>query len=459
MEYYENAREYIRWIRNGFICVYVLYLIFLQTKLTVYCSTYCVHNMSRILYKGLPVIGMVIAGTDLAMNFKSLWKKENTFAIFFLMATLVSIIINYRYDFLANVKTLFIMAMQLYIFYVIGVREARNEGRLLGVVANLYVAAWAIPVAISLYQFLIGYGIKLDKTFGEYENSVVGFYGNRLFGVFGDPNYAAVGSILAIFFALICLRKKKIWCKIYYIITIILAWLYIVLSGSRTCLLAIVVSIPMVTCICLIAYFRRNSIKNVYKFIVIPATCVVLFGAILGLVTVTKKVALIRTEIIGTEVSLDRDDVVNSDNISNNRFAIWKDAVKIWETTPVIGATPRGYLDYAKDVCGDLYIVKRGYMVHNGYISVLLFSGIIGAIVMLLWCISLARSTVRLLVSKKISSEKHQRIVLLAVAQLALVVAAMTLTMIFYSTTVVDVMFWGISGYLLSQRCDDEILY
>ena len=499
-----NIYKYIRVIRNIYICAYIVFLI---SELIIISPQYITHG-KVLLYRCFPIIGLMIASADIVIMRKNILKKENLFPIFFLAAALLSMLVNYKYDFSSNMKTLLIMALQFYMFYVLGAREAQNEGKMLSVIMNVYIVAWTIPVIISLYQFLIGYGTRLDESFGEWAYHRVGFYDNRLFGIFEDPNFAAVASIFSIVFCIICWRTRKMGLRVWYIIAIMLSWFYIVLSGSRTALLAMVVAFPLVACICIVAWLKKSGRKFLIRIVAGAAVCIGIIAAIIGVKIFTENVAVglpsayqqitednieeSRTEEISTEeistgeisteesnteeseteeskteedgadetVSLERDDVVNSDNISNNRFEIWKGAIAIWKTTPIVGATPRGYIDYAKSAEGnqftDLFIIEREAAVHNGYIATLLFSGVLGTIVMIAWCAFLMIRIFKFLVFRY-GDENYQTVVLLTTIIFVSAVASMTLTMIFFDTMLVDAIFWGATGCALSFTRDDAV--
>ena len=47
-------------------------------------------------------------------------------------------------------------------------------------------------------------------------------------------------------------------------------------------------------------------------------------------------------------ISLKRDDVVNKDDVSNNRFALWKSSFEIFQSSPLVGSSPRNLVNYAQ---------------------------------------------------------------------------------------------------------------
>lgn len=98
---------------------------------------------------------------------------------------------------------------------------------------------------------------------------------------------------------------------------------------------------------------------------------------------------------------LERPDVTSED-ISNNRFAIWKDYLGLWREIGLIGLSPGNYRAYISDHHPDLYIAEHihaeysathnanaVYHPHNIFLFTWVSSGLIGAaalIIFLLWC-------------------------------------------------------------------------
>jgi O-antigen ligase len=76
-----------------------------------------------------------------------------------------------------------------------------------------------------------------------------------------------------------------------------------------------------------------------------------------------------------------RLDIAQSGDISNLRFKIWLSAWELFKTTPIFGTSPRGIVEYAKNVLPDTFIaVKNYYFVHNTYIGAFVYTGIFGAL-------------------------------------------------------------------------------
>ncbi|OTO76647.1 O-antigen ligase family protein [Enterococcus sp. 12E11_DIV0728] len=64
-------------------------------------------------------------------------------------------------------------------------------------------------------------------------------------------------------------------------------------------------------------------------------------------------------------INLNRKDVENNSDISNNRFNLWKSAFEIFKETPIFGTSPRGLIPFAQKNMPDTLIGKNGQSPHN----------------------------------------------------------------------------------------------
>ncbi len=454
--------------REGFIFFYLTYLalcMFIPFRLAT-------EAISPYIYTGIAFVGVVMLLLDLWISRKNLKKIDYLFPLLFVFAGVISALVNYQYELFSNIKILAIMAVQFNCFYMLNTHW-KNHGskELVQKLMQSFLVIWFVSVAISLGEFIVGYAMDLGPDHDDISYLRQGFYDERLFGTFADPNYASALSVVAICFCIIFLQRKQknIFLKIYYIINILIQWLYIVLSGSRSALLSICVGLGSVVLILLWNYLRKKEAAYVHCIIIPIFVALFCVGIACGCYTATKDIMsyvpgcyeqIIDEETIDDDdqgstslpqkVDLNREDVENSDNVSNNRFTIWKDAITIWKTTPIIGATSRGYLEYAKDHVGNLYIVERSYVTHNGYLSTLLFSGILGTAVMVVWLGFLLYRIIKYLVYKSsFRNSEYREVVLLFAGILSMGAATMLLSMVFYETMISGAIFWMMCGYIL----------
>lgn len=453
--------------RETFIFFYLTYLalcMFIPFRLVT-------EAISSHIYTAVAFIGVLILLLDLWFARENLKKIEYLFPFLFVLTGLISTLVNYQYELLANIKILAIMAVQFDCFYMLNTHWKKQDSK--GIVFKMmqsFLVVWFVAVVISLGEFVVGYAMDLGSDRGDLSYLRQGFYDERLFGTFADPNYASVLSVVAICFCAIFLRKKdnKIPLKIYYIINILMQWLYVVLSGSRTALLSMCTALGVVALVLLWNYLRRKDVAEIHCIVISFLVALLCVGIICGCYSATKEVmSYIPGLYIEAEeaedpeenpesattpqkVDLNREDVENSDNLSNNRFTVWKDAITIWKSTPIVGATSRGYLEYAKDKVGNLYIVERSYVTHNGYLSTLLFSGLLGTAVMVGWIGFLLYRIIKYLFYRSCSEDlEYVNVVVLFAGVMSMGVATMLLSLVFYETMISGAVFWMMCGYLL----------
>ena len=270
-----------------------------------------------------------------------------------------------KYGYIDNVKTILWMAIMFGIIYPYSLNRDKTEiKKTIKMTIIVLSIIWSIAILISLYQFImqIGYQVKA-------ENSTIlkaqGFFYNRLFGIFVDPNYAAVSSILLLFSSFYMFKNSsKNWQKAVWILNAIIQYLYIVLSGSRTAIVISLVGVIIYMYLKLTIYFKDEGYKRIIKLISGIVGSVVAFMILYEL----SKVALvyaptifenkvnsdtINNEIIAnkdeinnlpenTEISLDRTDLENK-GISNLRFELWRDSIEIWKSKPILGTSTRNF--------------------------------------------------------------------------------------------------------------------
>ncbi len=409
----------------------------------------------------------------------------------FFVATIASICINYQYDLAGNMKCIMWMAVQVFLFGAIDKKESGTvHVKRLCMLFDIFILIWLIGVLWALWQYIVQFGgyfetLRMDRI----QMLHIGFIDQRLFGMFQDANYASICSSFAIGFAEFCRRwgKRPRVFHIYYIITIILQICYIILSGSRMGLLAAFITMFFCSSCLAGAKIRQNAgIKVTAGILLGVLSTGLLFGGYKAIQTGlsylppfvkgiceelyepktetepihqnlpknTPKPAKQpeKTEGAGSErVSFVREDVVNKRDFSNNRFAIWSDYLAILKTTPIFGASPRGYTLYAKAHFDDLYILRRQYVnVHNGYLLALVGAGILGGGLMLMWTVRVGVMILGYLVRRRRSGDRYYGMIfLLTLLLLMTAVSILTVQGIFFCNIIPDVLFWIVLGYTL----------
>ncbi len=448
-------------VRFCYIAVCVLYFAaFTFVPVRAYYGT----PVADFVYLAIPLTGMLLLLIDLLTRRNMFSLQRVLLLILFFCAYLLSIVVNRKYDFMGNAKLMVWMGIQVFLLCAPDDEVSFDvHVRHLKVLAEIFVAIWLVGALISFGEFCIQYGGYMRSIAdGKMRYYRQGFIENRLFGVFTDPNYAAVCSLIAIGLAslLLYLRKKRRLLRAYYIVSIVFQAIYVILSGSRTALLAAMIALGFTAAVLTCRYLRRKGkgIRVLSAALAAVMCMAVLYGSVkvikMGLAYVPMIVAELHLvdgiEFPEEPVDLDRDDIEDTTNISNNRFAIWKDYLKAFRKTPLVGTSPRKPLDYVKDQLPDLYVVEKEYLVHNGYLAVLVGTGILGALPVALWFLLAILRTARYLVSDKTERDGRYGVILILTAVIICpIVSAFFIMEIFFSMDITTFLFWPLAGYLL----------
>ena len=150
------------------------------------------------------------------------------------------------------------------------------------------------------------------------------------------------------------------------------------------------------------------------------------------------------------EVSLAREDTEKED-FSNNRFSIWKSGMEVYSNHPFFGTGFTYMTDVGRADTPDTYIVQRGYSLHNGYLDILVSSGIAGFIAMMSLFLFLFVDIVNQI--RRTGIEKADTYVVILLIPLSIAIGHLTLSGLCYSSTATTFLFWLYTGFSLKTSC------
>lgn len=461
------------------LCFFALYM----TVFTIYSFIpyqRFVVSGDTLLYLAVPILGICVLVFDIFKN-RNIFKIPyfDILLLFFVFCT-ASIFANFQYSPVGNIKTLIWMALQILLFCGLDANGKKNNYLLnIRVLSNIFIVLHTIGTVLSFVQFIVGYGhyVGVDID-GKLKYLREGFIEARLFGVFTDPNYACVAALLVIVLIAINFRLFKLnrFLKTMYIIAIVFNALYIVLSGSRTGELALCCIGAFTGVFLAYRYFKNKA--RLFKLLVCVVSGIVTVGISFGAYTVTKAVVpymptaydYVKQIFVGDDgterveprppADMERDDISDGDNISNGRITIWTDCLRVFAKTPIFGTSPDGLLDFAEDNFDSLYIIEKQYCYHNGYIALLVGSGLLSAVFMMLWLFLLAKDVLKYLFNKH--SDEHKYLYTVFLCSLIIIIeliSAVLLMALFFSNQTTDLMFWMVLGWIivLIRNSDENI--
>ena len=296
--------------------------------------------------------------------------------------------------------TLFTMLPVFICYYASRLLDSDGWKHLLYISIRVSAYIWGIGCGVSLIQFFIGY--TDSYPFGLVQNAVTpqGVSGGRLFGVFADPNYASIISILMILGIIYLMREFYVHKaeKILLWTCMVLNVLYIALAFSRSAFLAILalMFVFSIYCTVLIAdkidcgeYQARNRFisglfgcsKSHLRIILISIVLFVL--SVLLAVVLYLIIKHVCEFIVGLYMPESSSLAVRiydgSDDYSGGRFEIWADYIEALFDRPLFGFSADGTLGYIRDnyPWTSVAIWSRAHT-HNTYVQILSQGGIVG---------------------------------------------------------------------------------
>ncbi len=451
----------------------VYMVLFLFVLMGRFISLYWIipHIVDTVAFVGFTCFAAAFVIFDLIGKRRTLSVPNIVFLVLFFVSCFISCVIYVKYGWADNLKSLMSIALSLFFLYPYSfVNGAKELEKIIVLVQKITIISWMIFSLVSIYTFIIQYS-KIFYIHGT--RILLGCIENRLFGVFSDPNYASVISIITMAFSVAVLNYKNQnkFIKIIAALNIGVQFVYLVLGASRTgevCFL-------MVLFISAFVYsYKINSKKNFFvlivRLIIIACACFavhfiidytrVIFSYIPSLFSSTHSSG--SGAMTGLyQVSMERPDVVENSDISNLRFRIWGSAIDIFKTTWLFGASPRNALKYAKDVLPNAFIAQRGYDAHNFYVATVFYTGVLGSLFLGIFLIKRAYKIVKyyLVNNFKVNNPLFNSLV---ISLICTAVSGMFLSEILFITTVGSFFFWTFLGYVTDvisksrNSCEDR---
>lgn len=429
-------------------------------------------NLNSMMFNLLAFFGAMLLFIDFFTT--KCWKKgKNIFVLYgFVCIIFLSSVWNYRYGVVDNVKTIVWTIIQIGLIYTFYNRFDRSEVTIfLNRIWQILNTGWFFPVIYSLYQFMIleKYKTRID---GRYVRQ--GFYENRLFGIFNDPNYAAVTSLCVMISCVYLLKRvKNKFYDVFLIINLIVQFLYIVLSGSRTA------QVCMIVVLGVYGWLRwhinnrkeeRTLRKKILGYVCIPfLSAAIVSGAFAvgqkGVLLLPMSYFYLTTGEIPESIQFDGEDELTkrkdgqADNISNNRSTIWKAYLEGMKGDILLGGSPRNVLEKWQEKNPTGYLAETNYETHNGYLYVLVGTGILGLSVLFIYAILYARRVILHVID---TIQLADEFIFIAAILITILTYVFFFTDLFFIHSLTSVLFWLHCGAALhwvdKESSGEEVL-
>lgn len=428
--------------------------------------------INTLVFSVVAIFGFLIIIIDFFTK-RIFWQQKNViWLMFFLIACLISSIINAKYGIFGNIRNLIWMAISFFLLYPVDYKRTTNEIKgEIKFIGDILISVWFMACSISLVMFILQIGFYVDV----YPDSFcrIGFLEGRLFGIFEDPNYAAIVSFVVIIFSVFRIKYvSRKWFKVFYCINIFINFCYLVLSGSRTAEVSAIFIVFFVSYFIFLRKFKDKKINAIVKqFFLIIVSVLCSFILIFGFVFTRKTVSYLPEFVISRfksenvaeprirkHVDTTREDVNNSTDISNCRFKIWLSAIELFKSKPIFGTSPRNMRIYAKEAFPNGFIAQRSYAVHNAYLDILTSTGIFGAIFLIVFFLKYFIYVFKFLFLK-LNSKYYYMVLFNFVIVTAIAISAFFLSEIVFVNTIGVLLFWlnlGYSCYFIEQDLSCE---
>ena len=428
--------------------VYLIFAIFTFCNLTFMKPIMSFAVIAVLGFSLLAIIPRII-------GIKGYLKTPGLFLIIaFFISFFISFILNVDYGYSDNFKGLIWLGLHFFTLFACDIRRSEKEYKKeFSFIAIFYLAVFFLMSFISIMQYIFNYHFE---DYNDVYNRILGVVWGRLWGIYRDPNYASVFATIAIFLSVYFIKKypKKL-IKTALITNIVIQFLYIALSGSRTGMVALF--------ICSFFYIimiglKKPSVKTNLKraAVIAIALAVCLSGTL-----IISGIHEINSEITEYRFYLDPDNDGSSEyldlreqdiegDISNRRFDLWGSGVEIFTQKPIFGVSYFNLQQFAEKEMPDTYLVNNDHgafnNMHNLIFNILPAQGIVGTVIFLAFAVFAVVYIFKNIF--KADGEDYEYLTVLFVCIIASLISSMFVTDIVYTNSPTSITFWLFMGYL-----------
>ena len=409
-------------------------------------------SANKVVAGGMTLLGILLATYNLVIKKVYLKIKTIEYLLLFFAFNIITSILVISYGYSTNIKNTLIFYIYFLTVFPIFTGITREEGKK---IYNYFFYTVTVlntfGVLVSLIQFVLLKGYRVHDYKGLYIRQ--GFVESRLFGILASPNYLSLISLIVIIFLVLKICSFEKVHRYIGIVAIVLNFIYIVLSGSRTAFICMMIAAAIYS---IVMFYQKGNISSLFK--VVLAIVVVLFSYKAvnfsseqylkynkeRLETQDKKL-----ENKDNNLSLERTDT-SEENISNNRFAIWKSTASFVPKKPIFGYSGGNWYEIGKKTNPDEYIIKEHYLTHNGYLEILFYNGLAGFISMGIFVLSFFISMVKRIFRDKKEDLVNKDLLSMIMILMVILVSNLFLSSTFYGISLLGIILFLMAGYFYS---------
>lgn len=407
-------------------------------------------SANKFVTLGMTLLGVLLGLYNFFVKKAYLFVRKIEYLIIFFAMNIITSLLVMKYGFSTNIKNLVVFFIYFFAIYPIFQNFSREKSRILfNVFFSVITVANTVGVFLSLVQFfmLIGYRVF------DYKGLLIrqGFVESRLFGILASPNYLSIISLIVIIYLWMRLSALNKIVKTLAISSIILNFAYIVLSGSRTTYICLVVAAFLYS---LIKFEYSNKAKS---FVTVLLTVGLVFLSYNGvkyssdlyLKAHSAEIQLNKEKGENNNLTLERTDT-SEENISNNRFAIWQSTASFIPKRPLFGYSAGNWYELGKTYDASAYIIKEHYLTHNGYLEVLFYNGILGFLPFAAFMISFIWASIKKFLKDKKNKITDNELVSGLLMTVVILISNLFLSSTLYGISLLGCILFIISGYYFS---------
>ena len=415
-------------------------------------------SANKIVAGGMTLFGILLATYNLAIKKVYLKIKTIEYLLLFFAFNIITSMLVISYGYSTNIKNALIFYIYFLTVFPIFTGITREEGKKIYDYFFYTVTVLnTFGVLVSLIQFVLLKGYRVHDYKGLYIRQ--GFVESRLFGILASPNYLSLISLIVIIFLVLKVCSFEKVYRYISIVAIVLNFIYIVLSGSRTAFICMMIAAVIYS---IVMFYQKGNVKSLLK--VALAIVVVLFSY--KAVNFTSEQYLKynkerlevqdkKLENKDNNLSLERTDT-SEENISNNRFAIWKSTASFVPKKPIFGYSGGNWYEIGKKMNPDEYIIKEHYLTHNGYLEILFYNGLVGFISMGIFVLSFFISMVKRIFRDKKEDLVNKDLLSMIMILMVILVSNLFLSSTFYGISLLGIILFLMAGYFYSIVSTDK---
>ena len=407
-------------------------------------------SANKFVTLGMTLLGVLLGLYNFFVKKAYLFVRKIEYLIIFFAMNIITSLLVMKYGFSTNIKNLVVFFIYFFAIYPIFQNFSREKSRILfNVFFSVITVANTVGVFLSLVQFfmLIGYRVF------DYKGLLIrqGFVESRLFGILASPNYLSIISLIIIIYLWMRLSALNKIVKTLAISSIVLNFAYIVLSGSRTTYICLVVAAFLYS---LIKFEYSNKAKS---FVTVLLTVGLVFLSYNGvkyssdlyLKAHSAEIQLNKEKGENNNLTLERTDT-SEENISNNRFAIWQSTASFIPKRPLFGYSAGNWYELGKTYDASAYIIKEHYLTHNGYLELLFYNGILGFLPFAAFMISFIWASIKRFLKDKKDKITDNELVSGLLMTVVILISNLFLSSTLYGISLLGCILFMISGYYFS---------